>query len=148
MEDHFGPARDQRFRETRDGEIAGHDIDRTAGLLGLRRRHDVLQGQPADLAVAEPAVAQEPLNQFAADHAGGAQNQNVQSSTPFIFSNFARLSLPSQRPLPAHHVPGRKHRPWASATIEASPNCPGVLKDSPGNPARAGTITPGAAGLV
>jgi hypothetical protein len=27
-------------------------------------------------------VAQQPLGQFAADHAGGAQNQNVQDRSP------------------------------------------------------------------
>jgi hypothetical protein len=33
--------------------------------------------------LAEAAIAQQPLGQLATDHAGGAQNQNVQDPSPF-----------------------------------------------------------------
>jgi hypothetical protein len=33
--------------------------------------------------IAEAAVTQQPLGQLAADHAGRAQNQNVQDPSPF-----------------------------------------------------------------
>ncbi len=84
MEDHVGPISDQLFRKARDREIAGHDVDGVTGFLGFRGRHDILQGQAGDIAVAEPAVAQEPFNQLAADHAGRAQDQYVQEPTPWF----------------------------------------------------------------
>jgi hypothetical protein len=42
-----------------------------------------MQRHPGDVGLAEPAVFEETLDQFAADHAGCAQNQYVQEATPF-----------------------------------------------------------------
>ncbi len=82
MEDHVGTIRDQLFGKTRHREIAGDDIDRKSRLGRGCRRHHVLQGHARDIAVAKPPVAQQPFDQFAADHAGRAQYQNMQDPTP------------------------------------------------------------------
>jgi hypothetical protein len=39
--------------------------------------------------LAETPVAQQPIGQFAADHAGRAENQNVQDPTPCCFCSIA-----------------------------------------------------------
>jgi hypothetical protein len=43
-----------------------------------------MQGQMGDVASAQPPVAQQPLGELAADHAGRAQNQDMQEPTPFL----------------------------------------------------------------
>ena len=48
-----------------------------AKLVGLVRRHDVEQRQLVDLLAVEPAVPGEPLGQLAADHAGGAGDEDM-----------------------------------------------------------------------
>src|SRR5207237_4900195 len=82
MKDHVRTAGDQLFCGAWDGEIARHSLDGKTGLLRLLRLDHVMHGQLGDVALAEPPVAQQPFTQFAADHAGGAQNQNVQEPTP------------------------------------------------------------------
>src|SRR6266436_3974984 len=82
MEDHIGPIRDQLFGDARNREIAGHRIDRKSRFVGLCGSNHVLQRHAADITLAETSVAQQPLGQFAADHAGRAENQNVQDPTP------------------------------------------------------------------
>ena len=82
VENHVGATRDQLFGGARDGKIGGDHIDRKSWLVRLGRRHDIVQGQAGDIACAEAPVTQQPLGQFAADHAGGTQNQNVQEPSP------------------------------------------------------------------
>ena len=84
MKDHVRPMRDQRFRRAGIGKIGSHDAYRDRGIRRLRRRHHVLQRHAGDLVRAEAAVAQQPLGQLAAHHAGGAENQNVQDPSPFL----------------------------------------------------------------
>jgi hypothetical protein len=38
-----------------------------------------MQRHPRDVACAEPAIPEQPLDQFAPDHTGGAENQNMQN---------------------------------------------------------------------
>ena len=85
MEDDIRTYRDQLFRGGSDGEIAGDDLDRKSALFGLGRHSHVVQRQAGDVGVPQTAVAQQALDQFPADHAGGAQNQDVQEPTPFLF---------------------------------------------------------------
>ncbi len=82
MENHIGATRDQLFGDARHREIAGHRIDRKSRLVGFGGSNHVLQRHAADVALAETSVAQKPLGQLAADHAGRAENQNVQDPTP------------------------------------------------------------------
>ncbi|MGY3345329.1 hypothetical protein ACVWYK_004098 [Bradyrhizobium sp. USDA 4470] len=82
MEDHVGPAGDQLFGSTRDSKIARDGLDRETGFFRFPGLDHVMHGQFGDVALAEPAVAQQPFTQFAADHAGCAQNQDVQEPTP------------------------------------------------------------------
>src|SRR5205085_9499920 len=78
MEDHVGTLGDQLFGKSRHREIASDGLDRKAGIVRLHRRHHVLQRHFGDVLVAEPAVAQQPFDQLAPDHAGRAENEHVQ----------------------------------------------------------------------
>ncbi|MET3241333.1 hypothetical protein ABIF36_006821 [Bradyrhizobium japonicum] len=86
MEDRVRASGDQLFGRPRHGEIARHRLDRKTGLLRLLGLDHVVHGQLGDLALAEPAVAQQPFAEFTADHAGGAQNQNVQELNSFLLA--------------------------------------------------------------
>ena len=86
MEDHVGPVGDQLLRGARDGEITRVHLDRKAGFSGVAGATTSCSVMLRDVGLAEPAVFQQPLDQFAADHAGRAQNQNVQESLLVVFS--------------------------------------------------------------
>jgi hypothetical protein len=49
-----------------------------------------MHGQLGDVALAEATVAEQPFTQFTADHAGGAQNQNVQEPYSFLLAGTRR----------------------------------------------------------
>src|ERR1700733_3106983 len=84
MENHVGAAGDQFFGDARQCEIAGHGLDRKSSLLRLLWRHHVVARHPRDVACAEPAIPEQPLDQFAPDHTGGAENQNMQNVLLFF----------------------------------------------------------------
>ena len=77
MEDHLRPAGDQLLRRARCGEIAGRDIDLAREARRLFRRHHVGQRQLVDRLTVELAVLDQPRGELAADHAGGAGDQNM-----------------------------------------------------------------------
>ena len=83
MKDHLGPTGNQRRRGAGIGKVGRHDLDRDRRICGLGGRHHVLQRHAGDVVLAEAAVAQQPFGQFAADHAGGAENKNMQDPSPF-----------------------------------------------------------------
>ena len=78
MEDHLRPVRDERRGRTGVRKIGGHDLDRDRCVGRLCRFDHVLQRHAGDLVLAETPVAQKPVGQFAADHAGRPEDQNVQ----------------------------------------------------------------------
>ncbi len=96
MKDHIWTFRDQLFGLAGQCEVAGQDLDRKADFLRLLRRHHVVERHFADGVLAEPAVVDEAINQFAADHAGRAQNQNVQKPTPSLSALFAGVIARSE----------------------------------------------------
>src|SRR6185312_7250170 len=85
MEDHVGTAGDQLFGRAGNSEIAGLHLDGKAWLLRLCGRDDVVQRHLRDVGLTEPSVAEQALDQFAADHAGRAQNQYVQAANSLLF---------------------------------------------------------------
>jgi len=121
MEDGIGPTRDEPIGGAGHRKIARMHVDRKARLLGLGGRHHVMQRQFRDVRLAETAVAQQALNQFAANHAGRAQNQNVQEATPFFVLLVPGLAsfCTSDARLANHHGSGQSR--YGKVLIKPSP---------------------------
>ena len=100
VEDHVGPRGDQRCGDAGPGKVRGErlDVERRVGRLG--RCDNVDQCRLVDRLAAEIAVFDQARGQFRADHARGANNQNVHLSVPRAEwpDNPARFSPESSKP--------------------------------------------------
>jgi hypothetical protein len=76
MEDNVRPSRDEFCSRVSADEIARRDSHREGRGWGLRRDH-VMQRQARDVAPVEAPVPRQAFGQFAADHAGGAENKDM-----------------------------------------------------------------------
>src|SRR5580704_14829552 len=79
MEDHVGPAGDSRARHRGVGNIGGAGRDAAGKTLRLLRRADIDQRELIDRLAVEPAGSDHARHELAADHSGGAGDENVHS---------------------------------------------------------------------
>ena len=77
VEDDVGPARDEALGDARRRQVRGFGRDREGRAVGLRRRNHVDQRDLVDGLAAERLVLDEPVGELDADHAGGADDENV-----------------------------------------------------------------------
>jgi hypothetical protein len=81
VEDDVRPLRDEPLRLARPRQVGRPNLDRERRSgRGLRGDH-VGERRAGDGAVAEGAVPRQALHELAADHAGGAENENVHGAS-------------------------------------------------------------------
>ena len=76
VEDEIGPVLHERGGGPRPGEIAGDGGDRCRGAR-LLRHDDIGEHQLVQIVAADAAIGEEPGRQLASDHAGGADDQDL-----------------------------------------------------------------------
>ena len=84
VEDRVRPVHQQRRGGGGIGEVGGDEADRQRRAGRLGRRDHVLQRHAGDLTAAEMAVLHKPFSQLAADHAGGAEDEDMQGKLRFL----------------------------------------------------------------